>query len=287
MSAASRPITAAVDRVAADGALILPGTLVYLLGVGWLTLLLGVASVPRSGDLAFTGASIFSSGAFPWNALALIGCVVATLAAVVILIAAGESQILDRLSGSTPRPDRIWPMAGAIAVACIPALLAMVGLVLASIPAAEAAYANPDVTDPFWAQLGRAVAGWLLLVGIAAIVGQAFGATALREVASGTGGLRSALGRAFGKLGVAPLRLLSVAAIGTALIFALTVAIGLLVALLWEPIVLRLVSGLVLDPVTIGLLMALVGIWLLLITVGGMAQAILSAWWSVVLEEIR
>jgi len=287
MTTARRPITAAVDRVAADGNLALPGTLVYLLGLGWVTLLAGVASVPGSGDLAFTGASIFSSGAFPWNALALVVSVVAALGAVVILIAAGESQMLDRLTGSAPRPDRIWAMAGAIAVACGPALIASVGLVLASIPAAEAAYANPDVTDPFWAQLGRAVAGWLALVGIAIIVGQAFGATALREVASGPGGLRAALGRAFGKLGVAPLKLLSVAAIGTLLIVALTVAIGLLVRLLWEPISMRLVSGLVLDPITIGLLMALVGIWLVLIMVGGMLQAILSAWWSVAVEEIR
>ena len=86
-------------RVAADrGDLWLPGTLGALTYLAWLPLVVTVAAVPRTSDLAFLGAGLLSSGLFPLNVLliavlgalgVLIACLLAALAEASLLRAAG------------------------------------------------------------------------------------------------------------------------------------------------------------------------------------------------------
>lgn len=250
----------------------MPGTIVFLAGVGWLPLIMAVAGLPGAGDLAFFGAALLGSGSYPWNVAALSVSLLAGIAAVLLLLAAGEGEILDRLAGERRGLAGVWRNAGTLALAALPAALVLVGLVWAVAVAAPAAYANPDPADPFWVQVARSVLPWLLALLVVVVVCQALGAAALRRAGP----------RRFGRIS---LRLVSMAAAGSSLIVAVLVTTWLVVVTVWAEVGQRLASGRIVDPATVGLMMTLVGAWLVLVLVGGTLQAFLSAWWSVAMED--
>ncbi len=68
----------------------LPGALAWVVGIGWLALIIGVARPPTTAGLTFLGAGIFASGAWPWNAVA-IGLAVL----IVTLIAIGLAAVAE------------------------------------------------------------------------------------------------------------------------------------------------------------------------------------------------
>ena len=61
----------AASEVADRSSLWLPGALGWMVTVGWLALVLGVAQPPTIAELTFLGAGIFTSGAWPWNGVAI------------------------------------------------------------------------------------------------------------------------------------------------------------------------------------------------------------------------
>jgi hypothetical protein len=284
MSVSTLGVGPAVDRLTRGTSAVLPGTIVFLVAVGWLPLVAGVAGAPDAGDLAFFGAGLLGSGAYPWNVVALLLSLCAGIAAIVVLLAAGESEIIDRLSAEHRSSARVWRAAAVISLASLPAVLAVVGLGWAAALAAPAAYANPDPTDPFWAQVGRSVLPWLIVLSAAIALGQAFGATALREVGS-SAGARHALRSSVHRFRRSPFRLIVVAVIGMSLVLMVLATTWMTVSTVWTQLAARLGGGRILDLQTIGLLTLLAGAWLGLLLVGGTLQAFLSAWWSSVLEE--
>ncbi len=279
-------IRPAVDRLSQRTGAVLPGMIVFLVAVGWIPLIAGVLGAPDEGDLAFFGASLLGSGTYPWNVAAVVVSLCAGLAAAVMLVAAAENEILNRLADEYGSSTRIWRAAAAISLASLPAVLAVIGLGWAVVIAAPAAYANPDPSDPFWAQVGRSVLPLLILVAAAIALGQILGASALREIRSSANGAWRAMRSGVHRFARAPFRLIAVSLVGMTLVLMVLATTWMMVRLVWIELGARLGGGHAMDYQTIGLLTVLAAVWLALLVVGGTLQAFLSAWWSSILEEV-
>ena len=107
MSVGRLGIRPAADRLSQRTDAVLPGMVVFLAAVGWIPLMAGVLGAPDEGDLAFFGASLLGSGAYPWNVAALAVSLCAGIAAAVILVAAAENEILNRLADEYGSSTRI------------------------------------------------------------------------------------------------------------------------------------------------------------------------------------
>ena len=94
---------AAAARLAGGkGDLWLAGTLGALPWLGWLPLVVTVSAVPRTSDLAFTGADLLSSSLFPLNVI-LISIVAALAVLVACLVASlAEASLLRAQALGTP-----------------------------------------------------------------------------------------------------------------------------------------------------------------------------------------
>jgi hypothetical protein len=80
----------------------LPASLGSIAYLAWLPLVLTVAALPRASDLAFLGAGLLSSGAFPWNVLLLAALATLAVLGACLLAALAEAALLRAAGNGTP-----------------------------------------------------------------------------------------------------------------------------------------------------------------------------------------
>lgn len=287
MSRSPRWVDAAVvaARTAADRAdLWLPGALGALGYLAWLPLLVTVAVPPRASDLAFLGADLFSSGLFPLNVLliatlatlvVLAGCLLAAFAETALLRAAGHGTPGRSLTGE------VEAILSVMLVAALPALAAVAAVATAIAAVAPAEFVAPDSATPLAWRLAGRVAPLLAALTVLIVLGQAFGAVAMRRAVGVTAAPVSAAMRAgLRDLARHPVRRLGIALASFVVdLIALALAIALL-RVLWAPIRADLGAGRLVSPQTLLLLLGFVAIWLALVFSFGALHAWISTWWS-------
>ena len=271
----------AASHVADRSSLWLPGALAWMVTVGWLALLLGVARPPSVAELTFFGAGIVTSGQWPWNGIAILAAVVVLTSAAIALASVAEAALL-RGRRVAPAEVRRTFLVGVVCV--VPLAIAVAALLVALSFVAPGEFNAPEPGVGGGPLLGTLLAlGPLLVVGLlAAVLGGAIHAAAIRSAGKSDGAL-SALRAAPGTLGRA-----GMAAVGQVL--ALLVArIGyvaltaILLRVLWMPIEDRL-SGDGIGLAVILLLVGFVAIWLCLVLAGGALHAWGSVSWTRLLD---
>jgi hypothetical protein len=277
-------------RVAGDRPdLWLPGSLGSLPYLAWLPLVLTVAALPKASDLAFLGARVLSSGAFPWNILllatlativVLIACLLAAFAAAALLRAAGHGTADRSLTRETEIAFSVLLIAALPAVAISTALISGIAAV------APAEFGAPDIGGPLLLRIVRHLIPLLVALSVFVLVGQAFGAAALRRAvgpqavpvgAALRGGLRDIAAQPLRRLGLAAASMLSD-------LVALALATALL-HVLWAPMKVELAAGQLVSPQALLLLVGFVAVWLALVLAFGALHTWVSAWWSLELEH--
>jgi len=272
-------------RVAADrGDLWLPGTLGALTYLAWLPLVVTVAEVPRTSDLAFLGAALLSSELFPLNVLliAVLGALGILLAC--LLAALAETALLRAAGLGTPGRSVTQELEMALSVmlvAVLPAVAVGAALISAVAAVGPAEFGAPDLGVPLVLRIALRVAPLLAAVVLLSWLGQAFGAVALRRVIGPAAlPLGRALRAALLDLAHHPLRRLGLA---LSSFLADLLAVGLAVALLrvvWAPIGVELGAGQLVTPAALLLLVGFVAIWLAVILSFGALHVWVSTWWS-------
>jgi hypothetical protein len=265
----------------------LPGALAWLATLGWLPLLLAVARLPDQADLTFFGAGLASSGAWPWNAVALGAGAVSSVLAAFTLVAIGEAGVQRALRG-TGDIGTTGRLLAVSLIAAIPASLAFAALGTAVAAVAPGEFQSPDIGGTVVIRIAGVVALLLLALFVAVVFGQAWGGAAQRRVSdpggdSVAGALRAGLGDLrSGAAGTAVVALVSL----TGSIVYLVVAWALL-RVLWAPVGVRLAERAMLDAGTLLLLVGFIAIWLCLVLGGGALHAWSSAWWNLELADRR
>jgi hypothetical protein len=262
----------------------LPAALGSVAYLAWLPLVLAVAAFPRASDFAFLGARLLSSGAFPWNVLllaalatlAVLGaCLVAGLAEAALLRAAGQGTAHRTLTRDTEAAFSVLLIASLPVVAVSAALLSAIAAV------APAEFGAPDIGGPLLVRIIGHLVPLLVAFLAFALLGQAFGAVAVRRAVGGSavsvgaalrGGLRELLTRPLRRLGTALVSML-----GDLLVLALATAV---LRVLWGPIQVELAAGQLVSTQALLLLVGFVAVWLALVLAFGVLHAWVSAWWS-------
>jgi hypothetical protein len=265
----------AASRVADQSSLWLPGALAWMVTVGWIALVVGVARPPSDADLTFFGARIFTSGAWPWNGVALLVAAVLLVAGAIALASIAEAALLR----GTATVDASLGAVLAIGAVCIlPFLLACVafGVALASIAPGE--FNAPGATGNPLLRATMSLAPLVVAVLAAAVIGAAIHAAATRTLPAAGSTVRA--------LAAAPSTLHRAGAAGVAQALALLVArVGFLVVaavllrVLWAPIDERLATEGIGIPAVL-LLVGFVAIWLCLVLAGGALHAWGSLSWT-------
>ena len=279
MGAWVRAAGSAAAAVADRPRLWVPGGLAWLLTIGWLAFVVGVARPPSVGELTFLGAGLVTSGAWPWNLVAIIAGALIVAVSAAALVALSEVALLGRTWEMRADPRRVF----ALTLICwLPAALA--GAMLAFGVAAVAVIefnAPTDVGGPIL----RIALRLLPMIGLAllvAIASAALHAAALRGLAGGAstiGALRRAP-RALRRSG-AP-AIIHVFA-STAVRVGYLILAAVLLRVLWAPIEQRLaLDGI--DAASTLLLVGFVAIWLCLILGGGALHAWGSVAWTRILD---
>ena len=274
----SSSTTRAAVQVADRPGLWLPGALAWTVTVGWLALAVGVVRPPSTAGLTFAGAGIVTSGAWPWNAVAL-GAAALGIALVAFgLAAAGEASLVIGPRASARDVARVL-LLGMVCAA--PTLLSVLALAIAIAIVGPLEFNAPDrQVGPLLRTVGR-LAPLLAAIAAAASAGAAFHAAAIRAVAEGHTVI-DALRRSPPLLAGAGTSALSQAA---ALLLARLGYLALsatLLRVLWAPIGDRLAVG-GMDPAAALLLVGFVAIWLCLVLGGGALHAWGSVSWTAVL----
>jgi hypothetical protein len=268
----------AADDVSVSAGLWLPGALAWVATVGWLALLLGVAQPPSVATLTFVGAGIYTSGAWPWNAIGIVGAGILALAVAAALFALGES-VLTRGRRAAPRDvARTF----ALALACaLPALVVMVGLGIAAIAVAPGEFNAPTEAGGPVLRTAMRLLPVLLVLLVAFVAGAAVHAAASRAAGHGrsTGGALADAPRRLARAG-APALAQPIAALLVRIAYVALVVI--LLRVLWSPIDGRLLSTGI-DAATLLLLVGFVAIWLCLVLAGGAVHAWGTLTWTRVL----
>jgi hypothetical protein len=272
-------------RIAADrGDLWLPGALGSLTFLAWLPLILTVATPPRTSDLAFLGASLFSSELFPLNVL-----LVATLAALGVLIACllaavAEASLLRAAGLGTPGRSMAQEFEATFSVmlvAVLPAVAAATGLISGIAAVAPAEFGAPDLGVPLALRIAFRVVPLLVALAVLTWLGQALGGVALRKAVGPSAlplgealkaALRDLVGHPLRRLGLALTSLL-------ADLLAVALAVALL-RILWAPIDADLAAGQLVSPSALLLLVGFVAIWLAVTLALGALHVWVSTWWS-------
>ena len=266
----------AAAHVADHSGLWLPGALAWMVTVGWVALVAGVARPPTVAALTFFGAGIVTSGAWPWNGVAILAGVVLVAALAIALASLAEAALLHgrRMGGEV---GRIF----AVSAACVMpvALVAAAGLL--ALPVVAQREFNSPVTGA--GPVVRTLLGLWPLVGalvVAALAGAAIHAVAIRaSSADWTTSLRAAPGMLAAAGGGA---LIQAVAAFVARLAYVALAIVLL-RVLWGPIEVRLEND-GFGVAVIGLLVGFVAIWLCLVLAGGALHAWGSVSWTRLLE---
>lgn len=275
----------AAARLAGDRAdLWIPGALGALAYLAWLPLLAVVAGPPRVGDLAFVGARLFSSSLYPWNVVLLAGAATLVVLIACLVAALGEAALLGSLGRSDGRRSLSHDTGSAFTVilaASLPAAAALAGLVAGAVLVGRAEFGAPDLRGPLLLRILGSLAPLLVVLAAAVLLGQAFGAAAMRRaVGPAAGSIGAALRGGLGDVLRHPTRRIGLALGGT---LAELVSLGLAFALLrvlWAPVAVDLAAGRLLSPENLLLLVGFVAIWLALVLVAGALHAWVSAWWS-------
>ncbi len=276
--------TAAARLVAERPAYWMPGALVWLVTVGWIPMLIAVGRAPTAADLTFFGAAIYTSGAWPLNAVVFGITAFAVTCVAFALAAVGEAALIASTRGRRLSTADALRVLGIIVVTAAPTLFAALLLVIALAFIAPTEFTAPDTgVGPVIRTLSR-VAPFLGLIAATMIVGSAFHAAATRAVIGSGSGLVTALVSS-------PRRLAHTGTSGAAqaasVLTVRLVYVALCVVImvvLWASIG----SGLTrdgFDPATSGLLVGFVAIWLCLVLAGGALHAWGSVTWTAILDR--
>jgi len=253
-------------------ALWLPGALAWIASVGWLPLLVAVVRPPTVAELTFFGARIVTSGAWPWNAVAIALGLAGMVLAAFVVVAAANAALIAMLEARATAPGAARHLLGIALVAAIPAATMLVALLAATALIATGIFNAPQESGagPVLRMAARLAP---ILVGLAAavVVGAAFAAVAARS-----GGLGSGVRRL---TGLGPAGLAQVL-LGTAVGVAFLAISALLLGVLWAPIGAELGVRGGFDLATGLLLVGFVAIWLCLVLAGGALHAWSATTWS-------
>ena len=269
----------AASDVSDRSSLWLPGALAWMVTVGWLALLLGVARAPTVAELTFFGAGIVTSGQWPWNGFAVLAAGVVLTSAAIALASVAEAALLHGRRVAPADVRRAF-LVGVISI--VPLVVAAVAFFIAFYSAAPGEFNAPESNGAPLLRTVLALGPFVAAMLLAVVLGAAIHAAAIRSAREGDGAwsaLRAApatLGRA-GTPAVAQVLALLVARIGY---LALT---AILLRVLWAPIDDRL-SGEGFGLAVIGLLVGFVAIWLCLVLAGGALHAWGSISWTRLLD---
>ena len=277
MGAAATALRIVSDRPA----MWVPGALAWTVTVGWIPLVVGVARPPTVAELTFLGARTFTSGAWPWNALALGGALLAVVGLAFVLVASAEASLLRAIGPRRPRPQALQLLAISVVTAG-PALAALLLAATAIVVVAPAEFNSAAPGSPVLRTL-VVIGPFLAAAALVAALGAAVHAAAARLVGVAR---RDSLAALRG----APAALVAAGAPATVQVVALAltrVAFAVLAALLarvlWAPIGSRLdAAGF--DVATGLLLVGFVAIWLCIVLAGGALHAWGSTTWTLLLD---
>jgi hypothetical protein len=269
------------DRVADDPALWVPGALAWLVTAGWIPLLAATWR-PSTSGLTYLGAGLFTSGAWPWNAIAVAVAAFGAVALAFGLAAVGEGALLGLVERRAITAIDVLRLLGIAIVVAAPALVLLMTTLVAAGIVAPAEFNAPGATPgPLVRTAGR-LAPLLVAVVIAAVAGAALHAGAARRVVHGRVAAVGAIGRGAGDLrrgGRAAVA--QVVALATLRLAYLAFA-TILLAVLWAPIGVQLTAAA--DAGTGLLLVGFVAVWLCLVLGGGALQAWGTTTWSGILH---
>ena len=269
----------AASHVADRSSLWLPGALAWMVTVGWLALIIGVATPPTVAELTFFGADTFTSGLWPWSGIAIVVVALLLIGLAIALASVAEAALLHGRRAS-PAEVRATFVVGVICV--IPLLVTAVAFGAALFVIAPGTFNDPNPEGGPLLRTTLAVAPFAAAMVLAAMLGSAVHAGAIRARAE-AGGPWSALAaapRALGRAGAAAV--VQIVAHFVARIGYLVLA-TVLMRVLWAPIEVRLSEeGF---GVAVGLLLVgFVAIWLCLVLAGGALHAWGSVSWTRLLE---
>jgi hypothetical protein len=282
---------AAARTVSERAELWLPGAVSWIAAIGWLPFVATVARPLGEGDLTFFGAGIFTSGAWPFNAIALMAAALAVVVVALALLALGEVALwaaLRQLSGErAPRGlgGAALRVLAVELVAAVPLALAFMVLGAALVAVAPGEFRSPDIGGALGERILGPVLPLVVVVLGALLMSQSFGAAAVRRVLLRRQGFGSAVAGGMadvrhGLRGIAPVALTTlVATIGY------VVAVLLLLRVLWAPIAAQLSGGPGIGAEAALLLVGFVAIWLCLVLGGGAVHAWASVWWTLELTR--
>jgi hypothetical protein len=268
----------AADEVSSRAELWVPGALAWTVSVGWVAFVIGVGRVPTVAELTFAGARFYTSGAWPWNAVAAAAGVVALVALGVASFALAEAHLVGRQPPGRRTVGRGFVI-GLVAVLPILAALFVATAAVAAVAPAE--FNAPERGAGPIVRTALRVAPFGLLVLVTMVAAGAFHAAATRATRPG----RSV----FEAIRTAPQALRSagqavVAQVVTALVLRILMVAfaAILLRVLWAPLDQRL-GGSGSDAAVLLLLVGFVAIWLCLVLAGGALHAWGSLTWTRVL----
>jgi hypothetical protein len=266
----------AASSVADRSSLWLTGALAWMVTVGWLALIVGVASPPTVAELTFFGAGTFTSGLWPWNGLAILVALLLLVGLAIVLDSLAEAALLGARRASSALVQR----SVSVGVICVIPLLA----IAVAFGASLYTVAPGTFNDPDGSPLLRTIlllAPFALALLLAAMVASAVRAAAIRARADAG---------AWKAVAAAPARLRRAgmaAAIHVVALFLASVGYlvvsATLIRVLWAPIEARLGEA-GFDLAVILLLVGFVAIWLCLVLGGGALHAWGSLSWTRILE---
>jgi hypothetical protein len=172
----------AAEDVSARAGLWLPGSLAWVATVGWLALLIGVGRPPSVATLTFVGAGIYTSGAWPWNAIVIVAGVVIVFGVATAFFALGEA-VLTRGGGASPL-DVVRTFALALMCA-LPALIVIAALGIAAFVVAPAEFNAPTNAGGPVVRTAMRLLPVLLALLLAIVGGTALHAAASRAAGRG------------------------------------------------------------------------------------------------------
>ena len=291
VSASSHRATRATGFVAAGRMvsdhpdLWLPAALATMASIGWLPFLLAVVPFPSDGDLAFLASSVVLSPSYPLNVVLPAIVLICVVLSATLLSATGEAVLLRAITrvqgfaaGGSTDDDALYVWITRV-VASIPALVAG-GALLAMIAAVgPGEYQSPQLgRGPLLLRIGADVWPFLVLEFAAIALGLAFAGGALSASIRTDASISGALAAGFRDLRRHPVRRISQAAAIEAGLAAWLFVTWALLRLLWIPLGRHAQDGSLLSPVSLGLLVGFVAIWLCLVVAAGIVHALSSTW---------
>jgi hypothetical protein len=271
----------------------IPGALAWIVVSGWVPFVLAVAELPAEGDLIVFGAGVATSGAWPWNAIALGIAILAAALAAFALAALGQVLLLRDLRAlagvRSGRPAaETARVLGAALVGALPVAVAGAALAIALVGVAPDEAQSPDIGGNVALRIALRVAPLLAIGLIALVAGLAFSAAAGRRVTGPRAvPVRRAMPDALRDIGSRPGHVVALVIATLAATVAYAIVAWMLLRVLWAPIGAHLAAGQGMDAGAVLLLLGFVAAWLCLVLGGGALHAWASAWWTLGLADLQ